>query len=287
MASSAILQLVKRATMAEDILVKVKAQLEAVKRTAMLNVLKDEKDRLARENEALRNEVQDFKKQLVLAEISNGIRQISVPTKRSINEIQSSSEKNKSKEKVVNEKKVKVEKSDKAPPSSTDTSIDVSKLDLRVGLIVSAKKHPDADKQYVEEVNVGDEDGKTRTVVSGLVNYMPVEAIQNRLAIFLCNLKPAKIRGVMSEAMLICACTPEKVELLDPPSGCVPGDRVTCTQFPGKPEPLLNPKKKIWETVKPDMKTNNKCVASFKGQVLVVEGKGEVKAHSLADAQLS
>lgn len=275
--------------MAEDLLVKVKAQLEALKQTAMLNLVKEEKDRLTRENELLRNEAKDFKKQLMLAEINNGVRQIPLPTKRSISESNKVNEQKNLKKgngKEVNEKKVKVDKDTKAPPRRDD-SINVSKLDLRVGLILSAEKHPDADKQYVEEVNVGDEGGAHRTVVSGLVNYMPVEAIQGRLAVFLCNLKPAKIRGVMSEAMLVCACTPDKVELLVPPPGCVPGDQVICPQFPGKPEPQLNPKKKIWETVKPDLKTNNKCVATFKGQVLVVNGKGEVNVPTLADAQLS
>lgn len=275
--------------MAEDLLVKVKAQLEALKQTAMLNLVKEETDRLTRENELLRNEAKDFKKQLMLAEINNGVRQIPIPTKRSISESNKVNEQKNVKKgngKEVNEKKVKVDKDTKTPPSSND-SINVSKLDLRVGLIVSAEKHPDADKQYVEEVNVGDEGGAHRTVVSGLVNYMPVEAIQGRLAVFLCNLKPAKIRGVLSEAMLVCACTSDKVELLVPPPGCVPGDQVICPQFPGKPEPQLNPKKKIWETVKPNLKTNNKCVATFKGQVLVVEGKGEVNVPTLADAQLS
>lgn len=275
--------------MAEDLLVKVKAQLEALKQTAMLNLVKEEKDRLTRENELLRNEAKDFKKQLMLAEINNGVRQIPLPTKRSISESNKVNEQKNLKKgngKEVNEKKVKVDKDTKAPPRRDD-SINVSKLDLRVGLILSAEKHPDADKQYVEEVNVGDEGGAHRTVVSGLVNYMPVEAIQGRLAVFLCNLKPAKIRGVMSEAMLVCACTPDKVELLVPPPGCVPGDQVICPQFPGKPEPQLNPKKKIWETVKPDLKTNSKCVATFKGQVLVVNGKGEVNVPTLADAQLS
>ncbi|CAE1322872.1 AIMP1 [Acanthosepion pharaonis] len=255
----------------------------------MLNLVKEETDRLTRENELLRNEAKDFKKQLMLAEINNGVRQIPIPTKRSISESNKVNEQKNVKKgngKEVNEKKVKVDKDTKAPPSSND-SINVSKLDLRVGLIVSAEKHPDADKQYVEEVNVGDEGGAHRTVVSGLVNYVPLEAIQGRLAVFLCNLKPAKIRGVMSEAMLVCACTSDKVELLVPPPGCVPGDQVICPQFPGKPEPQLNPKKKIWETVKPNLKTNNKCVATFKGQVLVVEGKGEVNVPTLADAQLS
>lgn len=58
--------------------------------------------------------------------------------------------------------------------------------------------------------------------------------MQNRMAVLLCNLKPAKMRGVVSQAMVMCASSPDKVEILDPPSGSVPGERVTCQGFPGK-----------------------------------------------------
>lgn len=54
-------------------------------------------------------------------------------------------------------------------------------------------------------------EGKNRTIVSGLVKHVPIEEMQNRIAIFMCNLKPAKMRGVLSEGMLMCASTPEKV----------------------------------------------------------------------------
>jgi len=62
---------------------------------------------------------------------------------------------------------------------------------------------------YVEEVDLGE--GKNRTIVSGLVKHVPIEEMQDRIAIFMCNLKPAKMRGVLSEGMLMCASTPEKV----------------------------------------------------------------------------
>jgi len=41
------------------------------------------------------------------------------------------------------------------------------------------------------------------------------------------------MRGVTSEAMIMCASTPEKVEILVPPPGCVPGDRVYCEGYTG------------------------------------------------------
>lgn len=62
--------------------------------------------------------------------------------------------------------------------------------------------------------------------------------MQNRMAVLLCNLKPAKMRGVVSQAMVMCASSPDKVEILDPPSGAVPGDRVIFQGFPGTITPL-------------------------------------------------
>ena len=56
----------------------------------------------------------------------------------------------------------------------------ISRLDMRVGLIRSAKRHPDADSLYVEEVDVGEE--KPRTVISGKLSH---PHLRNNLAYFL------------------------------------------------------------------------------------------------------
>lgn len=44
-----------------------------------------------------------------------------------------------------------------------------------------------------------------RTIVSGLVNYVPIEEMKDRMVVVLCNLKPAKMRGVESCGMVLCA----------------------------------------------------------------------------------
>jgi hypothetical protein len=64
-------------------------------------------------------------------------------------------------------------------------------------------QHPDADSLYVETVDLGNDE--ERTVVSGLAELVPMEQLQDRLGVFLCNLKPVKMRGVESKAMLMCA----------------------------------------------------------------------------------
>jgi tRNA-binding EMAP/Myf-like protein len=58
-----------------------------------------------------------------------------------------------------------------------DDLVDVGRLDLRVGRILEAKKHPDADALYVEQIDLGEE--KPRTVVSGLVRFVPLEEVQH------------------------------------------------------------------------------------------------------------
>ena len=78
----------------------------------------------------------------------------------------------------------------------------IRRLDVRVGKILSAAPHPDADSLYVEQIDVGDPDGP-RTIVSGLAKYIPVAELEGRMCTVLCNLKPAKMRGVESAGMLV------------------------------------------------------------------------------------
>ncbi|GLB38544.1 putative nucleic acid-binding protein [Lyophyllum shimeji] len=131
-----------------------------------------------------------------------------------------------------------------------------SMIDLRVGRIVDIMKHPDADGLYVEQIDIGEETGP-RTVVSGLVNYIPIEDMREKFLVAVCNLKPATMRGVKSFAMVLCATSKEGkeggIELIQPPPNAKPGDRV---YFEGEyengtPLPQLNPKKKIFETIQP------------------------------------
>lgn len=161
--------------------------------------------------------------------------------------------------------------------------IDSSRLNLLVGKVVEVNKHPDAEKLYVEKIDLGEE--QPRTVVSGLVDYIDVDKFQNKLVVVLCNLKPSKLRGVLSEAMVMCASDKEnnKVELLEPPASSVPGDRIVFDKYPGEPDQQLNAKKKIWEQVSVDLKTDENKVACYKGDPFKVKDKGNVTAPTLAN----
>ncbi|CAG8474766.1 12344_t:CDS:2, partial [Acaulospora morrowiae] len=161
--------------------------------------------------------------------------------------------------KKSDKKEKKKESSDSAAikvgGTTSTSSISPQLLDLRVGHIIKAEKHPDADSLYVEQIDVGE--AEPRTVVSGL----------DRDVVLLCNLKPAAMRGVKSYAMVLAATSAEgKVELIEPPKGSKPGDRAYFEGHEGTPEPLLNPKKKIWETLQPGLITTTEKVASWVNQ---------------------
>ena len=253
------------------------------------------------ENDKLRREIEIWKGRLIKAETKLGIEQVLTPTitkkETSVEPPPKVTQEPKEKEKSVEKKKPEKVKaaddeskkaSSKQQPTKAkkedELPVDVRRLDIRVGKIINVKKHPDADSLYVEEVDVGED--KPRTVVSGLVKYVPIEEMQNRMVVALCNLKPAKMRGVTSEAMVLCASTQEKVEVLIPPPGSCPGDRITVEGYPGDPDPVLNPKKKIFETVAPDLKTDGKKIATYKGVPFSVTGKGVVTTQSLIEVQI-
>lgn len=78
-----------------------------------------------------------------------------------------------------NKKKERAKKSSETKskaPATVEGEVSISRLDIRVGLITKAQKHPNADSLYVEEIDVGE--ALPRTVVSGLVNYIPLEEMQ-------------------------------------------------------------------------------------------------------------
>lgn len=118
-----------------------------------------------------------------------------------------------------------------------------SKFDMRVGKVVEVSRHPDAESLYVEKIDIGEPE--PRTIVSGLVKYVPIEEMQDRMVVVLANLKPASMRGVKSAGMVLCASAgePAVIEPLQPPQGSKPGDRIVAEGYDDTPDPVLNTKK--------------------------------------------
>jgi len=293
----ALAQLEARASAAEELILLLRRQIGQVKVAqggAMKAAWAKETDQLKVENSQLKEQVEVWKNKLIAAEKANGkkdyfskpqdpksdciAKKVDTPAAEVVKEDAPK------KETAKKEKKPKAEKVAKpAKPAEDEAPVDIGRLDLRVGHIRSAKKHPDADALYVEEVDVGEE--KARTVISGLVRFVPEEEMQDRMAVILCNLKPSKMRGIMSEAMVMCASTPDKVEILAPPAGAKPGDVVEVAGIARAPDAQLNPKKKIFEAVAPDLRVNAALEATYKGEKWTVNG-GAVTAQTLVNVNI-
>ncbi len=86
-------------------------------------------------------------------------------------------------------------------------------FELRVGEIKKAEQHPDAYKLYVLQVDFGKE---KRQIISGLKGIYELNELEGRKVVAICNLKPSKIRGEMSNGMLVGGEVGEKYVLASP-----------------------------------------------------------------------
>ena len=158
--------------------------------------------------------------------------------------------------------------------------VDVSRLDIRVATIVKVWRHPDAEKLYCEHVDIG-EAGGPRQVVSGLVDHIPEDQMIGARVVVVANMKPSKMRGVESQAMVLCGTGADgKTEFVVPPEGVPNGERVAFDAFPGEADEQLNPKKKVWEAVQPGFEITGDGTATYKGCVFTTT-KGPCKLTTL------
>ena len=93
---------------------------------------------------------------------------------------------------------------------------------LKVAKILSVEDHPDADKLYVIKVYLGLEQ---RQLVAGIKESYSKEELVGRNIVVVSNLKPAKLRGVESQGMLLAASDKEATRLLSVEKSS-PGDQV-------------------------------------------------------------
>ncbi len=111
-------------------------------------------------------------------------------------------------------KKDRKEPAKEAPADPRGCAIsyeDFQKLDLRVGTIVAAERHPDADRLLCLTVDIGEE--SPRSIVSGLAEAYAPEELIGRQVVVLANLAPRKLRGKESQGMVLTA-DGEKLALL-------------------------------------------------------------------------
>ena len=88
---------------------------------------------------------------------------------------------------------------------------DFAKLQLKTGKVLECVKAENAEKLYILQVDLGEE--KPRQIVSSLVDYYSAEALVGKEIVVLANLKPAKMRGHLSQGIMcrngrfICLCS--------------------------------------------------------------------------------
>ncbi len=106
-----------------------------------------------------------------------------------------------------------------------DLSIEeFARLDLRVGTIRDAKPHPNADRLLVLTVDLGEP--APRQLVAGIRAAYDVRTLPGQQVIVVANLKPATLRGVESQGMLLAASDADGLAVIAPGRRFAPGTKV-------------------------------------------------------------
>ena len=131
--------------------------------------------------------------------------------------------------KAMEEKKEEKKEEQKASaPEGTVSMIDIAQfktVSLRVGHILTAEKVEKADKLLKFTVDLGTEQ---RTIVSGIAKYYTPEEMVGKQVVVVANLKPAKLRGIESQGMLLCAVSADGDVVLVSPEKRVPAGSEVC-----------------------------------------------------------
>lgn len=162
-----------------------------------------------------------------------------------------------------------------ADPKDTYDGPPISALDIRVGKISKVWEHPEADKLYCEEIDVGEDE--PRQIASGLRPYLKPEEMEGRMVLVLCNLKARNLVGFPSHGMVLCASNEDHtvVRLVSPPMDAKVGERVTVPDFDFETEegaPYAENKigkKKVFEQIAPHLLTSKYGVPEFLGRPLM------------------
>lgn len=111
-------------------------------------------------------------------------------------------------------------------PAGTISFGDFTKVKLRIGRVVEAGDHPDADKLILLKVDLGDEQ---RQICAGLRGHYTAEQLLGRNLVIVTNLAPRMMRGIESQGMLLAAVSADrsKVVVLSPESDIDPGCEVS------------------------------------------------------------
>lgn len=128
-----------------------------------------------------------------------------------VKEFMETLEKDKAKEaKEAAKASKKAEKKEAIEPSEI-TIDDFTKIELKVGTIIAAEKHPKADRLLVEQIDLGTE---TRQIVSGIAKTFEPKDVIGKKVVVVSNLKLVKLRGVESQGMILCASNDKDLDIV-------------------------------------------------------------------------
>lgn len=113
--------------------------------------------------------------------------------------------------------------SETAAPAEIEIG-DFAKVELRTARVVSAQAHPEADKLLILTVQSGPE---TRTICAGIRQWWKPEDLVGKDIVIVANLKPRKLRGVLSQGMLLAVQDGDDVIPLTAMKPVQPGLRVS------------------------------------------------------------
>ena len=138
-----------------------------------------------------------------------------IDVKKEIDEIEKMmTERHKKEQKAKNEEVKKMQETNEVVETKPEISIDeFFKTELRVAVVKACEKVEKSHKLLKLTLDVGDEE---RTVASGLAEYYTPEEMVGKKVILVYNLKPAKLCGVVSQGMVLCAEKDGKVVLISP-----------------------------------------------------------------------
>ena len=174
------------------------------------------------------------------------------------------------------------------PEAPKDESTSMSKVNIVVGTVVDVAPHPEADGLWVEQIDIGEE--KPRQILSGLRAHVTKEEFLGRQVVVVANLEPRKMRGIVSEGMVLCASDAEKktVRLLNVPEGVPNGERITFPGHEGEAEPVLKKKlAKHYENIAGELTTNDNGVACYQGDLAFSTSRGPVTCTEMPNSLVS
>lgn len=148
-------------------------------------------------------------------------------------------------------------------------------LDLRIAKVISVKDHPDADKLYVLEIDIGSE---KRIIVAGLKKHYSKEDLVQKKIVIVANLKPAKLRGILSHGMLLAGDDGNDVGVLYAEKSA-PGDKVTVSRMKNETKELTYD-----QFLKLSLKVEGGR-ASFEDKILMANTE-EIKVDKVRDGNI-